>query len=69
MANYAWRQAIARCPYYHKSWDLGITCGERGNNLRRRFKTEGGCSEHFNQYCAKNYRSCPIRELVEQILE
>lgn len=69
MANYSWRKAVARCPFYHKSWDRGITCGSQNDNVRRRFRDEHDCAEHFRRFCACRYTKCQIYELAEKILK
>lgn len=69
MANTAWRQVRARCPFYRKSFDVSITCSvNETENIRYRFKHQSGCDEHFRKHCAMHYKSCPIYQLIEKII-
>ena len=71
MANTAWRNVRARCPYYHKSYDVSITCqcDDMISTIRMRFSDEERCDQHFRRCCATHYRQCQIYQLIDRILE
>ena len=71
--NTRWRDINARCPYYVRSSALFITCSknlmaEKREDVRRRFRSDEQCEEHFRAYCARRYSACIIYQLIDKIL-
>ena len=65
MANTNWRNSVARCPYYVRSDNTGITCGNDTDNIRRSFPEDRECSNHFHKYCCQMWQQCPHKILCE----
>ena len=71
MANTAWRNVKARCPFFIRSNNRTITCQGAGKALesRQRYRNEASCGDVFGRFCATNYAKCPMYRLHEMALE
>lgn len=67
MANTAWRNSKAICPYYRRSNALCITCAQsekETRELRHKMATKNDCSMWFGMYCSGKYAQCIYYEII-----
>lgn len=61
MANTAWRNSKALCPYYRRSNARCITCAKTDDEkreLRHKMTTDNDCSKWFGLYCSGTFSKC-----------
>ena len=61
-----WRDADAKCPFYHKL-DLRSTLCEGLDNgtIMIRFGSNRNRDRHFDALCARSWEGCPIAIILE----
>lgn len=62
------RKRDVECPYYHYEYPKYIECEGiiRGTLMKNYFRSEKKKGEHAYDFCAGNYRGCPLYQLLEE---